>query len=274
MKLADKVILITGASRGIGAAIAEACAAEGAHLALAAKTVDKHPKLPGTLRETAALVEAQGREALVIKVDVRDPEQVQAMVDQTMERFGRIDAYIHNAGAIWLADVADFPIKRYDLVHAVNSRGAFLAAQACIPHMREQGGHIIMMSPPVNIAAGGGKAPYLHSKWGMTLLARAIDSEEPTIAGSALWPVAAIRTAATVVFGLGDETQWRTPAIMAEATVELLAKDPANLSFKAWLDEDLLAEKGITDLSPYRCHPDHEPPPISIELVDPDWRNR
>ncbi len=272
MRLRDQVILITGASRGIGAAVALACAREGAHVALAAKTVEAHPRLPGTLGEVAAQIVALGREALVLPTDVRDEAAVEAMVAETVRHFGRLDALINNAGAIFLAPVAEWPTKRFDLVFGVNVRAAFLASRAAIPHLRERGGHILMMSPPVNIAAAPGKAPYLTSKIGMTALAAAIDAEEPQIAAHALWPVAAIQTAATEVFGLGEAADWRTPEILADATVALLARDPRTCSFRAWLDEDVLAEEGITDLSRYRVVPDREPGPLSVSLVDPDWR--
>lgn len=271
MRLQDKVVLITGASRGIGAAVALACAREGAHLALAAKTVDPHPRLPGTLHEVAAQVEALGRQALVIPTDVRDEDAVEAMVAATVARFGRLDALINNAGAIFLAPVADWPTKRFDLVVGVNVRAAFLASRAAIPHLRKQGGHIVMMSPPVNAKAAPGKAPYLTSKIGMTLLAAAIDAEEPDVAAHALWPVAAIQTAATEVFGLGEPTDWRTPEILADATVALLARDPRACTFRAWLDEDVLASEGVTDLSRYDVVPGSRPGDLSVALVDPDW---
>ena len=128
-----------------------------------------------------------------------------------------------------------------------------------------------MMSPPINPKAAVGKAPYLVSKIGMTLLALAIDAEEERVAAQALWPVTGVRTAATVNLGMGDDKEWRKPEILSDATVALLARDPATSSFRAWLDEDVLAEEGITDLRPYRCDPDHEPTPMSIQLVDPDW---
>ena len=270
-RLDDKVVLITGGSRGIGAACALACAREGAHVAVAGKTVEPNPKLPGTLGEVVAGIEGLGRRGLAIQVDVRFEDQVQAMVAKTVETFGRLDVLINNAGAIWLGDVAEFPAKRYDLVFGVNVRAAFLASQAALPHLRERGGHVLMMSPPVDIDAAPGKAPYLVSKMGMTVLARAIDAEEEKVAAHALWPVAMIKTAATLNFGMGEERDMRTPDILADATLALLARDPATCSFRAWLDEEVLREEGVTDLSRYRCVPDHEPSPASIQLVQPSW---
>ncbi|MDP6933083.1 MAG: SDR family oxidoreductase [Myxococcota bacterium] len=271
MRLEDKVILITGASRGIGAACARALAREGAHLSLAAKTMEPHARLPGTLPEVAAEIRALGRDALAVQVDVRHEEQVEAMVARTVEHFGRLDAVVNNAGAIFWAPVSGWPTKRYDLVFAVNVRAAFLTSRAALPHLRERGGHVLMMSPPIHPEACASKAPYLVSKIGMTMLAMAIDEEESNIAAHALWPVTGIRTAATVNLGMGQDHDWRTPEIVADATVELLARDPASCSFRAWLDEEVLTEAGVTDFRPYRCDPDHEPSPMSIQLVDPGW---
>ena len=271
MRLENKVVLITGGSRGVGAACALAVAREGADVVLAGKTLDPHPKLPGTLGEVAKEVEALGRRALVVQTDVRFPEQVQAMVDKAVEHFGRLDAVVNNAGAIYWAPVADFSAKRFDLVMDVNVRGAFLTSQAAIPHLRKNGGHVLMMSPPIHPSAAPGKAPYLVSKIGMTMVAMAIDEEEANIAAHALWPITGIRTAATVNLGMGADDQWRKPEILADATVELLAKDPSECSFRAWLDEEVLAEAGITDLDPYSCVPGSTPHPMSIELVWPGW---
>ncbi len=271
MRLRDQVVLITGGSRGVGAAVALAAAREGAHIALAGKTIEPHPKLPGTLGEVAEQVRALGREAIVLQVDVRFPDQVNAMVEQTVSHFGRLDALINNAGAIFWGSTTEFPVKRYDLVMDVNVRGAFLASQAAIPHLRERGGHIVMMSPPINPKAAVGKAPYIVSKFGMTMVGMAIDAEEPNVAAHALWPVTGIRTAATVNLGMGSDAEWRTPEILADATVELIAKPPAESTFRAWLDEEVLSEAGITDLDVYACVPGSQPAPMSITLVDPDW---
>ena len=271
MRLKDQVILITGGSRGVGASIARAVAREGAHVALAGKTIEPHPKLPGTLGEVAEEVRALGRQALVVQTDVRFPDQVQAMVDKTISHFGRLDALVNNAGAIFWATTEHFPIKKFDLVMNVNVRGAFLASQAAIPHLRANGGHIVMMSPPIHPKGAIGKAPYMVSKIGMTMLAIAIDAEESTIAANALWPITGIRTAATVNLGMGGDEEWRKPEILADATVELLARDPATSTFRAWLDEEILAEAGVTDLDQYACVPGSTPSPMSILLADPDW---
>lgn len=274
MRFEGRVALVTGASRGIGAAIAVALAKEGCRIVAAAKTIDPHPKLEGTLHDTVRMVEEVGGEAIAVQCDVREETQVQAMVDAAVERFGRIDYLLNNAGAIFWSPVEHWPVRKYDLVMSVNVRAAFLCSRAVIPIMREQGfGHIVMMSPPEFPEAAPNKGPYLVSKLGMTMVGRAIDDEnrDAGMCASALWPVCAIRTAATENLGMGDLSQWRTPAILSDATLELLAKDPKTTRFKAWLDEEILAEAGVTDLTKYRCVPDVEPPPLSITLVAPHW---
>jgi citronellol/citronellal dehydrogenase len=272
MRLDGKVVLITGASRGVGAAVAVACAKEGAHVALAAKTVDPNPKLAGTLGDTAARVEAAGRQALVLPTDVRDDAQVEDMVKATVERFGRLDAVVNNAGAIFWSKLADWPTKRFDLVFGVNVRAAFLVSKYAMPHLRKQGGHVVMMSPPIHLKAVAGKGPYLVSKFGMTMLGMAIDEEESNVAAHALWPITGIRTAATENLGMGGPKDWREPAILADATIELLTQDPTKSTFRAWLDEEVLRElAGVSDFTKYRCDPSSEPPPMSIQLVDPEW---
>jgi citronellol/citronellal dehydrogenase len=277
MSLKDRVVVVTGASRGVGAAVAVACAKEGAKLVLAAKTVDPDPRLPGTLLETRDAVVAAGSEAEVVQFDARDADQCAGAVQRAVERFGRVDVVVNNAGAIFWAPVADWPQKKFDLVFGVNVRAAFALSHAAIPHMRKQGyGHILMMSPPINPAACVGKSPYLISKIGMTMIAMAIDAEEKEngIAAHALWPVTGVRTAATVNLGMGEDGEWRTPAVLADSTLALLRRDPRKCTFRAWLDEEVLAEEGITDLTRYRCVPDVEPSTMSIELVDPGWSAR
>lgn len=274
MRFQDRVALITGASRGVGAECAVALAREGCRIVAAAKTLESHPKLPGTLNETVAAVRDAGSDAIAVQVDVRHEDQVQAMVDRAIAEYGRIDYLLNNAGAIFWSPIADWPVKKFDLVMGVNVRGAFLCSRAVLPHMVEQGyGHVLMMSPRENPAAAPGKAPYLISKLGMTMVARAIDVEygDRGVCASSLWPVTAIRTAATVNLMMGDDSQWRKPSILADATVELLARDPAECSFRAWLDEEVLADCGVHDLDRYACVPGSSPPPLSIQLVDPDW---
>lgn len=277
MRLKDRVVVITGASRGVGAACALACAREGAKLVLAAKTITPDPRLPGTLLETASACEALGAEVEVVPFDARDADACEALIARTITRFQRIDVLINNAGAIFWAPVADWSQKKFDLVMGINVRASFALSRAAIPYMRAAGyGHIVMMSPPINFAAAPGKAPYLLSKTGMTVLAMAIDAEEKEygLAAHALWPVTGIKTAATVNLTMGNDGDWRSPEILADATVELLSRDPKNCTFHAWLDEEVLASVGVHDLTKYRCVADQEPSAMSVELVDPGWSAR
>ncbi len=270
MRFQDKVAIITGASRGIGKAIAVALAKEGCDVVVASKTDEPDPKLPGTIGETAAEVVAQGRRALPLKVDVRFEDEIQAMVDRTVSTFGRIDFMIHNAGAIFLAPVEQMPIKRFDLVMGVNVRAAYAGSQAVIPIMRKQGfGHILMMSPPLSISPQPGKAAYSVSKFGMTLIALSL-AEELRGAGigvNALWPVTAIETQATRHFNLGRPEDWRSPDILVEATLAILGRDPASCTGNAFLDEDVLRAEGVTDFSRYAQVPGTTPPPLSAYFL-------
>ena len=221
--------------------------------------------------------EARGATAEIVQLDVRDADACAALIEHTIARFGRVDVVINNAGAIFWAPVGDWPQKKFDLVMSVNVRAAFALSRAAIPHMRRQGnGHILMMSPPIHTSAIIGKAPYWLSKIGMTALAMAIDAEESDngISACALWPVTGIRTAATVNLGMGGDDEWRTPEILSDATLELITRDPKTSRFRAWLDEEVLGEIGVTDFKKYRCNPDVEPTPMSIELVDPGWSER
>lgn len=261
-----KVAIITGASRGIGRAIAVALGREGGSVVVASKTDQPDPRLPGTIHETVAEVVAAGGKALPFKVDVRYEEQVQAMAAATLETYGRIDFMINNAGALFLGNVEETPVKRFDLVLAVNARASFLCSQAVLPAMRKQGsGHILMMSPPISTAPQPGKAAYSVSKFGMTLIALSLAEElrDDGIAVNALWPVTAVESQAVRHFGLGSEKHWRKPDIVVDATLALLSRDPAQCTGHAYLDEDILREEGVTDFSQYALVPGSSPPPLS-----------
>ena len=275
MHFRGKVVLVTGSSRGIGKAIALAFAREGADVVVAAKTVDPDPRLPGTIHETAREVEAHGRRALAVAVDLRREDQVEALAARALETFGRVDILVNNAGAVHFGDVTHWTLKKFDLVMAVNVRASFLLSRALLPAMQERGSGIVaMIAPPVRPAAAPGKAPYLASKVGMTLLAMAIagENEDRGIASFALWPVTAVETAATINLQLGDRSMWRRPAIVADAMLALCSWPVAKSSGRAWLDEEVLRGEGVTDFVPYRCDPACEPPPISIQAMDPDYR--
>jgi citronellol/citronellal dehydrogenase len=260
--LQGRVAIITGASRGIGRVIALRLAKEGVAVVIAAKTAEPDPRLPGTIYTVAEEVAALGGRALPIQVDVRDENALQRMVDATLETFGRIDILVNNAGALWWYPVLETPPKRFDLVMQVNLRASFVASQLVLPPMIQQRwGHIITMSPPIDLSVLPGKVAYMMSKFGMTMLALGLSEEvrEHNIAVNALWPRTLIESQATIAWGLGTPQQWRKADIMADAVYELVRREPHTCTGKAWIDEDLLREAGVTDFSVYNCTPDGEP---------------
>ncbi|MEW5853214.1 MAG: SDR family oxidoreductase [Myxococcota bacterium] len=262
MSLKGRVAVITGASRGIGRVIALALARQGVDVVLAAKTVEPHPKLPGTLLGVKAEVEALGVKALAVQTDVRDETQIERLRDETQKAFGRCDILINNAGALWWKNVLETPAKRFDLVVGVNARAAFLCAQAFLPLMMERKwGHIINMSPPIDLRYAPGHVAYLISKYGMTLLTHGLAEEvrDHNIAVHSLWPATAVESEATRQWGLGDESQWRKADILADATLALVQKEPSVRSGKAWIDEDVLKAEGVTDFEKYNCVPGGTP---------------
>lgn len=294
--LAGQVAIVTGASRGIGRAIALRLAREGMHIVIAAKSTTPHPTLPGTIYTVAAEVRALGVRALPLAVDVRDEEAVAGMATRTLAAFGRIDALVCNSGALWWRDVADTPLARYDLVHGVNARGAFACTRAVLPAMRAAGhGRIIVMSPPMDGMGrwAKGKAAYLISKWGMTILALGAGAE---LAGTgvtvnALWPATLVESYATKNFGLGRRGDWRSADVVADAVERLIAEVPGDAggagggltTGEALIDEDYLRRRGWADADfvRYRCVPGVEPPkawpPPEVEAWgggDDDGRDR
>jgi citronellol/citronellal dehydrogenase len=259
--LAGTTVFITGASRGIGLAIAERVARDGANVAIVAKTVTPHPKLPGTIHEAARLVEEAGGVPLPLAVDIRDEAAVEAAVAATVERFGGIDVCINNAGAIFLAGTLETPMKRFDLVHQLNARGAFLVSRACLPHLLEAANpHILSLSPPLTLDPRW-YAPHLAytmSKMGMSLGVLGLAAEfRGRVAVNALWPRTTIDTAAVRNL-LGGEPlaqRSRTPAIMADAARAILGRSPADCSGNFFLDEDVLRAEGVTDFEVYAVTP-------------------
>lgn len=248
-----RVVLLTGASRGIGRAIAQRLAAEGARLVLAARSERPHPKLEGTLGETVRAVEEAGGEAFAVRTDLREDAAIDALVRATEERFGHLDALIHNAGAIHLAPLADTPLRRFDLVHQVNARAAFALASGCIPLLRRggAGAQMLFLAPPVDLRSGwiAGRIAYTLSKYGVSLLVRGLAEElrAEGIAVRALWPRKIVATAA--VRFLGGEP-WlrraRRPEVLADAVAALLS-DPLPLATSgSWLlDEEVLVTRGV-----------------------------
>jgi citronellol/citronellal dehydrogenase len=263
--LEGRVAIITGSSRGIGRALALAFAKKGCHVVVAAKTETPDPRLPGTIHETAREVEALGGKALPVACDVRDEEKIEALAKQTLDHFGRIDILINNAGALWWKPMLETPAKRFDLVMDVNARASFLLARACLPAMIErQWGHIVNMSPPIDLRPVPGRIAYFISKYGMTLIAHGLAEEvkEHNIAVNALWPVTMIESQATINYNIGGPEAWRKTDIMVDATLALVEKPPLLRTGKALLDEEVLHAEGITDFSKYACVPGTSPAPI------------
>ncbi|RMG43024.1 MAG: SDR family NAD(P)-dependent oxidoreductase [Acidobacteria bacterium] len=277
MDLKGRVAIVTGASRGIGRRIAIDLAAAGADVVVAAKTDRPHPKLPGTIHETAAEIERRGARALPVKVDVREAEALEDLVRRTLDAFGRVDIVINNAGALWWQPVLDTPARRFDLMIGVNVRAAFLLSRAAAAAMIDagHGGHIVMMSPPLDTRPHPGVVGYTISKFGMTMAAIGMAEEfrSHRIAVNSLWPATMIESQATIGWGLGDRRQWRRPEIVSDATLALVRRDPAEVTGRQLIDEDFLRECGVTDFSRYRCDPDHEPPRIPFSaLSETVWR--
>jgi citronellol/citronellal dehydrogenase len=264
--LEGRVAIITGASRGIGRAIALSLAREGCGVVIAAKTTQPREKLPGSIHTVAAEVEALGGQALPVQVDVRDEAQIDGLVARTLERFGRIDLLVNNAGALHWQGLLDTPAKRFDLVMDVNARAAFLCSRAVLPAMIRQGrGHIINMSPPLDLAMIPGRIAYAISKLGMTLLTHGLAEEVRThnIAVNSLWPVTVIESQASINWGLGTREQWRKPDILVDCILRLAGKEPADITGQALLDEDFLRSQGVTDFSGYACVPGTDPPRLT-----------
>lgn len=262
--LKQKTLFITGASRGIGKAIALTAAADGANVAVAARTVEPHPKLPGTIYTAVAEIEAAGGKGLACPMDIRFENQVRAAVEQTAEHFGGIDILVNNASAIFLAGTAETPMKRFDLMHAVNVRGTFMTSQACLPYLAKAGNpHILNIASPLNMEAKW-FAPYpayALSKYGMSMcvLGMAEELRPQGVAVNALWPRTFIATAA-VRNMIGEDAfrRSRKPEIMAAAAHSILIRDSRECTGQFFVDEEVLADDGVTDLTQYSVVPDAE----------------
>ncbi len=253
-----KTMIVSGGSRGIGLAIALKVAAEGANVALLAKTAEPHPKLPGTIYTAAEEIEAAGGKALPIVGDVRDDAGVEAAVAQTVEKFGGIDICLNNASAIDLSPSEHQSMKRYDLMQDINCRGSFLLGKCCIPHLRAaENPHILTLSPPINLNPrwAGGHLGYTIAKYGMSLttLGFAEELKGDGIAANSLWPRTIIATAAVQNLLGGDESMARSrkPEIMADAAAAIFARPSREATGNFYIDDEVLAEEGVTDLSPY-----------------------
>lgn len=273
--LAGKTLFISGASRGIGLAIALRAARDGANVAIAAKTTEAHSKLAGTIYTAADAIEAAGGQALPLVMDVRDEAQVQAAVERAAARFGGIDICINNASAINLSKSEEIEMKRFDLIQQINMRGTFITSRACIPHLRKSSNpHILALSPPLTMRADwfAQHLPYTMSKYGMSMVILGLSHElrEAGIACNALWPRTTIATAA-VEFALGGDAmmrQSRKPEIMADAAYAVVCRPARSYTGNFALDDDVLAEAGVTDFDRYRNDPVS---PLMVDIfVDPE----
>jgi citronellol/citronellal dehydrogenase len=259
-----KTLFISGASRGIGLAIAKRVAADGANVALVAKTTEPHPKLPGTIYTAAKEIEEAGGQALPIVGDVRDGDSVAAAVAACVEQFGGIDMCVNNASAINLGSIEEVPLKRFDLMNGIEVRGTYAVSQACIPHLKgRENPHILTLSPPVRLEPKWLRpTPYMMAKFGMTLCALGIAEEMRAagIASNTLWPRTAIATAAVQNLLGGDEMMARSrkPEVYADAAYAVLSRPAREYTGQALLCEDVLLDSGVTDLSVYDCVPGSE----------------
>ncbi|XP_067633915.1 hydroxysteroid dehydrogenase-like protein 2 [Eurosta solidaginis] len=261
--LRGKTIIITGASRGIGKAIALKAAKDGANIVIAAKTAEPHPKLPGTIYTAAKEIENAGGKALACVVDVRDEAQVRSAVQQAVDKFGGIDILINNASAISLTPTLETDMKRFDLVHSINTRGTFLVSKECLPYLlKSKHGHILNISPPLIMAPHwfSNHVAYTIAKYGMSMcvLGMAEEFKDDGLAVNALWPRTAIYTAALQMLPGVEAAQYsRTPEIMSDAAYAILCRDPKTCTGNFFIDEEVLIAEGFTDLKRYACFPEN-----------------
>lgn len=284
--LKGKTLFITGASRGIGLEIAKRAAADGANIAVVAKTTKPHPKLEGTIFSAAEEIESSGGKALALACDIRDEDQVKSAVEKTADTFGGVDILINNASAISLTPTEKTEMSRYDLMHHINTRGTFLVSKTCIPYLKKADNpHILMMSPPLDMSAKwfAPHVAYSIAKYGMSLcvLGMAKEFEKDGIAVNALWPRTAIATAAVKNVLGGDRLMRmsRTPKIVADAAHLMLTQPAREFTGQFIIDDTLLSEKGgVTDFESYRVDPsqplvadffvpDDSTPPDGVEVI-------
>ena len=285
MSLNGKTIFITGASRGIGLAIAERCARDGANIVIAAKTDQPHPKLEGTIYTAAEAVEAAGGKALPIVCDIRDEASVEAAIAKTIETFGGIDAVVNNVSAIFPMGTADTPMKRWDLMHQVNARGTYLVTQKCLPHlMKADNPHILALSPPLDMQTKwfAPHVAYTSAKFGMSLCILGWAGEfKGQIAANAIWPRTAVATAAISNILVNEEAlkQCRKPEILADTAYRVLTKPAADFTGNFLIDDTFLVSEGVTDLDQYSYEagiellpdffvPEEPPAPEGVKIMD------
>lgn len=287
MSLKDKTIFITGASRGIGLAIAERCARDGANIVIAAKSDVAHPRLEGTIHTAAEAIEAAGGKALAVKCDIRDEANVEDAVAQAVEHFGGIDAVVNNASAIFPVGTKDVPMKRYDLMHGVNGRGTFLVTQKCLPHLEKaENPHILVLSPPLDMRPMwfGPHVAYTSAKYQMSLCVLGWGEEfKGRIGANAIWPRTAVATAAISNVLANDEAMktCRKPEILADTAYRVLNKPAAEFTGNFLIDDTFLYSEGVTDFEQYAVTPgtdllpdffvpgeEDAPTPPGVKLMD------
>ncbi len=264
MNLQGKTLFITGASRGIGLAIAKRAARDGANIVIAAKTAEANPKLPGTIYSAAAEIEAAGGQALPVQTDIRDEASVASAVQQAVARFGGIDILVNNASAISLTPTPATPMKRFDLMFGVNLRGTYLCTQTCLPHLTQaaragRNPHVLNMSPPLSMREHwfSPHVAYTMAKYGMSecTLGHAGEFRALGIGVNSLWPRTAINTAALQLIPGVDISKCRTPEILADAAYLILTSDAQTTTGNFFIDDTLLAQHGLTDLERYSVTP-------------------
>jgi citronellol/citronellal dehydrogenase len=272
--LSGSTAFITGTTRGIGKQLALALADQGCNVVSTGKTTDDDDsELEGSIEQTAREVRERGPEALALELNLRDEDRVEAVVEESIDRFGEVDIVINNASAIQLANVADLPADRFDLLTDVNVRGTHLVAHAFADHLAGlDEAWLLTNAPPVTTDRSPGKAPYAWSKLGMSFVTLSLAEElaGDDVGCNTFWPVTTIDTRATRYFGLGTEDDWRSPDIVSDAVLEILARDPTECTGESFYDEALLREAGVTDFSEYNLT-EGDPAPMSARLFDPEF---
>jgi len=267
--LRGRVAIVTGASRGIGKALALRLAQEGADVAVAAKSEQSTDKLPGSIHETAGGIRALGRRALAIPTDVRDEDAIRNMIERTAAELGRVDILVNNAGVIWTRPILDTPPKRFDLMMGVNVRAAYIACYYALPYMvKQQWGHVLNMCPPLSLGPSPGKVAYMISKLGMARVAIGLAAEhkQDNVAGNALWPRTIVESQASINWKMADRSQWRTPEILCDASLAIFAQEPRTSTGHEWIDEDALRQlAGVSNFDRYWCEGKPPENPIYID---------
>ena len=277
--LSGSTAFITGTTRGIGKAIALDLAKQGCNIVSTGKTSEegdygKDKDLEGTIEQTAREAQEYGVEALPIQLNVREPENVEAAVEEAIDHFGEVNIVINNASAIQPEKIEDLPPNRFDLLTDVNVRGTYLVCHYFADHLKnlEKDTWVLSNSPPIKTDRAPGSGPYTWSKLGMTFMTLSLAGELSNfdVGCNAFWPATAIDTRATRYFGMGTEDDWRTPQIVSDTVLEILNRDPAEFTGNAVYDEELLREAGVEDFSQYNLT-EGDPAPMSAQMTNPDY---